>query len=94
MKTPLVDSEMENGTRCALVCAKKRKDGRSCRRYIVGTFSNPYFYSPVMPGISCDLRNKEWRCWQHGDVTEFGSDSEEMIEEVFDDSTADSREAV
>ncbi|MDP2662084.1 MAG: hypothetical protein Q8R28_15270 [Dehalococcoidia bacterium] len=75
MKVPEVDSDMADYTICGLGCGKRTKSGKACRRYITGVFFNPYFTASnpaVMPGKSCDLRNQEWRCWQHLDVINNG----------------------
>ena len=46
-----------------LSCSKKTLNGTSCRRILVGKQRGYYFESSIYG--SCDLRNKEWRCYQH-----------------------------
>ncbi len=52
--------------RYELGCSGKSKvTGQSCQRYIVGLLGyNGDFEHKVLG--HCDLRNKEWLCWQHG----------------------------
>ena len=51
--------------RYELGCSGKNKDRRQCQRYIVGLMGyNGGFEHKVLG--HCDLRNKEWLCWQHG----------------------------
>lgn len=60
--------------RYVLTCGKRTKSGRACQRFIVGLYDGGETGSFWHPKLgTCDMRNKEWRCWQHGDVTERGS---------------------
>lgn len=61
------ESPTEEKEACFLQCSGKRKDGEQCSRVIKGFregMDRRYFVHPKH-GV-CDLRDQEWRCWQHG----------------------------
>lgn len=76
-RAPLIDADMQAWTRCALPCGKRTKSGKRCKRYIVGTFDG-YMYFEAQDRNKFprpfDMRNQEYRCYQHEDVEEFGEE--------------------
>lgn len=57
----------------SLVCRKRTKSGRACQRFIVGDYDGGETGVFEHPKLGhCDMRNSEWRCWQHDDVLEHG----------------------
>lgn len=63
------ESSTEEKAVCFLRCSGERKDGEQCSRVIKGYragLGGMYFVHSKLG--TCDLRNKEWRCWQHGRV--------------------------
>jgi len=47
----------------ALGCTGKTKKGKPCKRYIVGSQVGYHFIHKKLG--DCDIRNQEWRCYQH-----------------------------
>ena len=46
-----------------LGCAGKTRKNKSCKRYIVGSQVGYHFIHKKLG--DCDIRNQEWRCYQH-----------------------------
>lgn len=69
---------MSQEEKADVFCGKKTKSGRACIRFITGMLGYNGAFEHSRFGY-LDLRNKEWRCWQHGNINEFGKHENDLL---------------